>query len=89
MIKRIILIEICLLILAGCIYNDDEYYQNPKKKCSNFYDCLPENILPGETGCGGCYPDENRAELCYEFNEDLCNEYKTKYKCDKGVCKIS
>jgi hypothetical protein len=76
--KRILLI-FCIF-LVGCTSDFGE--------CQSFYDCLPSDVHPGETGCGGCYPD-GLGELCYELDRVKCDEYMARYACVEGVCKNS
>ena len=64
----------------------DERSQRTYPECNTFYDCLPPDVNPGLTGCGGCYPDENGAEICYELDENLCQEYESTYACVDGTC---
>lgn len=76
--KKMIFVIIFLLFITGC--------KNIKQnECNDFKDCLPSTIHPGDTGCGGCYPDGN-LEICYELDPTLCESYKQNYSCVDGFC---
>ena len=76
--KKILLL-IFLVVITSCQKNIE---------CKEFRDCLPDNIHPGDTGCGGCYP-EGDTEICYEYNPTLCESYQKNYSCIDGICLIN
>jgi hypothetical protein len=76
--KIVLFLVLMMLIAAACS-------QIEKKTCTDFKDCLPKSIDPGQTGCGGCYT-EGESEICYELNEVLCDSYKQNYSCVNGFC---
>ncbi len=55
-------------------------------KCESFYDCLPSDVHPGDTGCGGCHSDENGDKTCYEQDKHRCTEHKIRYACIDEEC---
>jgi len=76
-----------IVLINACNPTEDLLSQKSPPECKSFYDCIPTNVHPGETGCGGCYPD-NGNERCYELNKNLCSEYQTNYSCTNDKCII-